>query len=159
MDKKPVVWIDMDGVLVDFSAHIDYVKRFHPEFVTGVLQGEFDHVHGIFRYAVPMPGAIEAVQVLKQHFDLYVATAAPWKNPESAGDKLCWLQHYFGNTFAKKVAITHCKHLLIGDYLIDDRLVNGAAQFQGQHIHFGATEEFKGWTEVTAYLLRQVVNK
>jgi 5'(3')-deoxyribonucleotidase len=120
--------------------------------VFNVAQNEFDNVHGIFRYAEPMSGAIEAVKELSKHFDLYIATAAPWKNPESAGDKLCWLQHHFGGLFAKKVAITHCKHMLIGDYLIDDRLVNGAAEFQGQHIHFG-TLTFPDWSSVLKHLL------
>jgi len=152
MSSKPIVWVDMDGVLVDFGGHIEHVKRTHPEFVRGVPQGEFDHVHGIFRYAQPMPGAIEAVELLKDRYDLYIATAAPWKNPESAGDKLCWLQHYFGHQFAKKVCITHCKHLLIGDYLIDDRLTNGAAEFRGKHIHFGQSE-FPNWLAVVNYLL------
>ena len=149
---KPIVWIDMDGVLVDFSSHITSLQEKYPAFVEGVAPDEFDNVHGIFRYCQPMPGAIEAVKALSKEFDLYIATAAPWKNPESTGDKLCWLQHYFGGQFAKKVAITHCKHMLRGDYLIDDRLTNGAKDFRGMHIHFGSSR-FPDWNAVTTFLL------
>jgi hypothetical protein len=55
------------------------------------------------------------------------------------------------------MAITHLKHLLIGDYLIDDRTANGAGEFgkltgSGEHIHFG-TQEFQNWESVLNYLL------
>ena len=40
----------------------------------------------------------------------------------------------------------------MGDYLIDDRTVNCAAQFKGEHIHFG-TEKFPNWKSVLEYLL------
>ena len=32
---------------------------------------------------------------------------------------------------------THRKDLLIGDYLIEDRLANGAKDFKGELINFG----------------------
>ena len=34
------------------------------------------------------------------------------------------------DVFYKKMVITHCKHLCKGDYLIDDRDKNGAAEFE-----------------------------
>ena len=39
----------------------------------------------------------------------------------------------------------------MGDYLIDDRLRNGAEKFNGEHIHFG-TEKFPDWNSVLKYL-------
>ena len=33
--------------------------------------------------------------------------------------------------------ITHRKDMLIGDFLIDDRLANGAANFNGKLLRFG----------------------
>ena len=41
-------------------------------------------------------------------------------------DKRYWLEYYFGEMFHKKLITTHRKDLLVGDYLIDDRLKNGA---------------------------------
>jgi 5'-nucleotidase len=49
--------------------------------------------------------------------------------------------------------LTHRKDLNIGDYLVDDRLRNGAGEFQGKLIHFG-TDEFPNW-EVTLKYLEQ----
>jgi 5'(3')-deoxyribonucleotidase len=55
--------------------------------------------------------------------------------------------------------ITHRKDLLIGDYLIDDRLANGAESFKGELIHFGKDYKtfepnpFPTWESVLKYLL------
>jgi len=40
---------------------------------------------------------------------------------------------------------------MIGDYLIDDRTVNGAGEFKGELIQFG-TEKFPNWEVVLDYL-------
>ena len=52
----------------------------------------------------------------------------------------------------KKIIMTHRKDMIYGDYLIDDRTANGAAQFKGEHIHFG-TSKFPDWASVVKYLL------
>ncbi|GEM_PF-4512743 len=39
-----------------------------------------------------------------------------------------------------------------GDYLIDDRIKNGAGNFAGEHIHFGQ-DGYETWNEVIQYLL------
>ena len=39
----------------------------------------------------------------------------------------------------------------MGDYLIDDRIANGAGDFKGTHIHFG-TAQFANWESVLNYL-------
>ena len=44
------------------------------------------------------------------------------------------------------------KNLNYGDYLIDDRLANGADLFKGEHIHFGS-DKFPNWESVCSYLL------
>jgi len=43
--------------------------------------------------------------------------------------------------------ITHRKDMLIGDYLIDDRLANGAGNFKGELLRFGWDYEKKKWNE------------
>jgi 5'(3')-deoxyribonucleotidase len=71
----------------------------------------------------PMPGAIEAVKILSEHFDLYVLSTAPWKNPSAWSDKARWIQKYFGDdkdsVFYKRLIITHHKNLNRGDFLIE----------------------------------------
>jgi len=130
--KKKIVYIDMDGVLVDFGKAIEDWFTNHPH-----LKERYetfpDHIQGLFRIAPPMKGAIEAVNKLHESgkYELFIATSAPWGNPQSNTDKRFWIEDYFGDIFHKKMFITHRKDLLMGDYLIDDRLKNGAGEFSG----------------------------
>ncbi len=73
-----------------------------------------------------------------------------WKVPESYMDKRIWIKDHFGDDFNKRLTLTHRKELSIGDFLIDDRLKNGAEKFTGKHIHFG-TELFPNWYSVLKY--------
>ena len=45
--------------------------------------------------------------------------------------------------------ITHRKDLLIGDYLIDDRLANGAKDFKGKLLRFGYDYEKKNMERIS----------
>jgi 5'(3')-deoxyribonucleotidase len=90
---------------------------------------------------------------------LYIATAAPWGNPSAAMDKRLWIVEHFGDLFVKKMAITHLKNMLIGDYLIDDRTKNGDGDFKGELIQFGWNYEeekfnpYPTWESVLQKLL------
>ena len=93
-------------------------------------------------------------------YDLFIATSAPWGNPQSLTDKRFWLEDYFGDLFHKKLFTTHRKDLLIGDYLIDDRLKNGAGDFKGKLLRFGfdwendnKPNDFPTWSSILDYLL------
>jgi len=116
--KKKIVYIDMDGVLVDFGKAIEDWFTNHPH-----LKERYktfpDHIQGLFRIAPPMKGAIEAVKKLHESgkYELMIATSAPWGNPQSNTDKRFWIEDYFGDIFHKKMFITHRKDLLMGDYL------------------------------------------
>ena len=142
----------MDGVLVDFGGHIETVMRENP-YLNEEYAGREDEIPNIFRHAPPIEGAIEAVRKLEESgkYELYIATAAPWGNPSAAMDKRLWIVEHFGELFVKRMAITHLKNMLIGDYLIDDRTKNGAGEFTGTHIHFG--NNGIGWNEVLEILL------
>ncbi len=142
----------MDGVLVDFGGHIETVMRENP-YLNEEYTGREDEIPNIFRHAPPIEGAIEAVRKLEESgkYELYIATAAPWGNPSAAMDKRLWIVEHFGELFKKKMAITHLKNMLIGDYLIDDRTKNGAGEFNGTHIHFG--QNGTDWNEVLRLLL------
>ncbi len=152
-NNKQVVWIDMDGVLVDFSKHVENTIS-NNTFLRESYKGRYDHIPGIFRNPPPIEGAIEAINKLVESgkYELYIATAAPWGNPMAAMDKRFWIEEHFGDLFYKKMAVTHLKNMLIGDYLIDDRTANGAGEFKGEHIHF-ATDSFPNWEAVLKRLL------
>lgn len=145
---KPILFIDMDNVLVDFPSAIPYI----PEDVKQEFEGHLDDIPSIFAKMKPMPDAIESVKMLLPFFDIYIASTAPWENPSAWSDKLNWIKKYFGEDLHKRLILTHHKNLLNGDFLIDDRLANGANEFNGFHIHFGHNE-FKDWDAVVHYLL------
>ena len=142
------LYIDMDNVLVDFPTGItrisdDLAKRY---------DGDLDEVPGIFALMDPMPGAIDAFEKLSKKYDTYILSTAPWENPSAWSDKLQWVKKHLGSPAYKRLILSHNKHLNAGDYLIDDRLANGAGQFKGEHIHFGK-EKFPDWNAVCAYLI------
>lgn len=149
---KQRLYIDMDGVIVDFESALRKVDNATLEQYKGIL----DEIPGLFDLMEPMPGAIEAVTELAKQFDTYILSTAPWLNPSSWTSKISWIHRYFGSEkdspLYKRVIISHNKHLLKGDYLIDDRLKNGASEFEGEHIHFG-TPQFPDWNKVLTYLI------
>lgn len=151
--KKPIIYIDMDGVLVDFESALTKVP---PEMLEKSA-GEYDNIPGVFALMEPMSVAIEAVDKLKEKYDLYVLSSSPWENLTALGDKLAWVKKYFGgeereNIFFRKVIFSSAKQLSRGDILIDDRLAKGASEFAGRHIHFGSTQ-FPDWQSVLDELL------
>ena len=150
--KKPIVYIDMDGVLADFKSALTKIS---PELIDEFV-GQHDNIPGIFSLMDPVPGAIEAVYALKDKYDLYILSSSPWENPTALGDKLAWVKKYFGgekdSLFYKKVIFSSAKHLSRGDILIDDRTANGAGDFEGEHILFGS-QDFPDWEAVLDRLL------
>ena len=143
---KPVVYIDMDGVLCDFD------KRHEKLMSKGINQFQaFNHTLA-FKDLDPIPGAIEAWHALQEKYDTYILSTAMWSNVEAWTDKRVWVQKFLGKSANKKLILSHNKGLLNGSYLIDDRIANGVADFEGEHIHFG-TEKFPTWKEVLDYLL------
>jgi 5'-nucleotidase len=146
--KKQIVYIDMDGVIVDFKREIDlyFQKDSNLEFI---YRENPDEIPGIFKNPQPIEGAIESILKLSQQgkYDLLIATSATWGNVESAMHKREWIERYFGDLFKKKMIITHRKDLLLGDYLIDDREANGAKDFKGELISFGWAYDKDEWNE------------
>ena len=142
------VFIDMDNVLVDFQSGLDQVS----DEVKAEYAGRLDEIPGLFAKMKPMPGAIEAVHELQKHYDLYILSTAPWKNPSAWSDKVAWVTKYLDDVFHKKMVITHRKDLCQGDYLIDDQGKNGTSEFAGEWIQFGSGQ-FPDWDSVLNYLL------
>ena len=142
------LYVDMDNVLVDFDGA---VKQLSDE-TRKEYEGRIEDVPGLFDMMKPMPGAIEAIDVLKDHFDMYILSTAPWNNPTAWSDKVKWVQKYFGEVFYKRLIISHHKDLCKGDFLIDDRVKNGAGEFEGELIQFGS-ERFPNWESVLRYLI------
>ena len=147
IEHKKRVYVDMDGVLVDFESGLAQVS----EDVKQEYEGRLDEIPGLFGLMKPMPGAIDAIHELQKHFDLFILSTAPWKNPSAWSDKVSWVTKYLDDVFHKRIVITHRKDLCQGDYLIDDRGKNGTSDFTGEWIEFGS-EKFPDWNSVLDYL-------
>ena len=145
---KKILYVDMDNVLVDFPSAFPYVGR---DLLEKYIDNK-DDIPGIFSLMEPLDGAIDAYQKLSTKFDTYILSTAPWDNPSAWSDKVIWVKKHLGGFAHKRLILSHHKDLNLGDYLIDDRLKNGAAEFKGEHIHFGR-EPFPDWQAVLAYLL------
>lgn len=149
---QKTLYLDMDGVLVDFQSAVDTLSPAQLQ----AYQGRLDEVPGLFARMLPMPGALEAVALLRPHFQLYALSTASWHNPTAWSDKLLWIQRYFGagpeGAFYKRLILSHQKQLNRGHFLVDDRDKNGAGAFAGELIRFGSAQ-FPDWPSVCAYLL------
>jgi 5'(3')-deoxyribonucleotidase len=146
--EKLVVYIDMDNVLVDFPSAIPLI----PKETLEKYDNHADNVPGIFSMMKPVEGAVEAYQFLSKHFDVYILSTAPWDNPSSWSDKLLWVKQYLGDAAYKRLILSHHKDLNRGDFLIDDRVKNGASNFEGTLIRFGS-EDFPDWETVLYYFI------
>lgn len=149
-NAKQTVFVDMDGVLVNFQSGIDKIS----DEDRLKFKDALDEVPGIFSLMEPHEGAIEGYEWLCENFDTYILSTAPWENPSAWIDKLLWVKKYLPTLAYKRLTLSHNKHLLKGDFLIDDRTANGAGEFKGKHVHFGPTghRDFGDWKAVIAYM-------
>ena len=142
---KPIVLIDLDGVICDFDKR---AKELEAQGVKG--QSLFKHPSA-YKDLEPIEGAIDAWHALQDKYETYILSTPPWSNPDAWAEKRMWVQQYLGDSAKKKLILCHNKGLVIGDYLIDDRIANGVADFKGEHIHF-ADPKFPGWRDVLIHL-------
>ncbi|GAA4319819.1 5' nucleotidase, NT5C type [Compostibacter hankyongensis] len=155
MNPKELLFVDMDGVLVDFYKG---VRSHHPGFdqYETAQQREttaaLSCIPGFFTGLEPVDGAVEAFRRLSEPYEVYVLSTPDWYGVNSWTEKRIWVEQHLGETAFKRLILTHNKGLFSGRALIDDRIRNGVEHFRGEHIHFGTTA-FPDWTAVLNYLL------
>ena len=140
---KNILCIDMDNVLVDFRSAFAHVSND----LLDKYADDKDDFPGIFSLIQPLDGSIQAYEKLSQKYDTYILSTAPWDNPSAWGDKLIWVKKHLRSSAHKRLILSHNKNWNVGDYLIDDRTENGAADFKGEHIHFGQPK-FPNWRSI-----------
>lgn len=155
---KPILYVDMDGTLVDWQSGQQRLTDLEKLQYDGYL----DEIPGLFSRMDPMPGGVDALYRLSKLFDVYILSTAPWLNDSAPSDKLRWIQQYFGkdkdSLFFKKLILSHHKELNKGAVLIDDRPhKNGTDNFEGTIIHFGS-EQYPDWPTVVEKLEKWAEN-
>ncbi|HET7675667.1 MAG TPA: hypothetical protein VFL54_09120 [Gammaproteobacteria bacterium] len=106
------VFVDMDGVIVDFEC-----------FAAGRPGDLVKKLPGAYLQMQPIPGAIEAVRsLIGMGYEVWIATKPPTGVPFAYADKAAWILEHLPE-LKRRIIMTHDKGLLgdAGDYLIDDR--------------------------------------
>ena len=151
---KELLFFDLDGVLADFDGSLKEITRLNidsPDWHAAADKA--CDTEGFFENMKPIPGGIEAFKILSEFYDCHILSTSPWDSEFSCSEKKKWVKKHLGEYAYKKLTLTHHKELLSGRALIDDRTKNGAAEFKGEHIHFG-TEKFPDWNSVINYLIK-----
>lgn len=165
--KKKILYVDMDDTICSFSKAI---LKLDPSIVTlcykapnykerseKVVKAMMANPR-LFLDLEPLPGSIEAVTRLFEHYDVLFLSTPMWDIPESFMDKRLWIEKYFGSLATNRLILSQRKNLNLGDYLVDDRTWNGAGEFLGEHIHFGHSK-FLTWIEVEEFLMKNKISK
>jgi len=147
---KKIIYIDMDDVLCDF---LEAYKKARKEFP----QVEFPQgKYGFWLNLKPIKGAIEAVNILKENFDVYILSAPSEYNPLSYTEKRVWIENHLGKNMVNRLILSSHKNLNKGDFLIDDYTEGkGQDKFEGELINFGS-EKFPDWEVVLKYLKNKI---
>jgi 5'-nucleotidase len=151
MKSNQIILIDMDGVIVDYMSHLLSVlkQRFYfqkgidPKLLTTRYRDincpmlddmftcpktrkyieETAYTPGMFANPLPIPGAVEAVSFLSEHFNIrfcskpfsgYVDGDHGWS------EKVTWIRKHFGKEWVDRIILTRDKTLIHGAILIDD---------------------------------------
>jgi len=113
-NRAPRIFIDMDGVIVDFEKEMK---------VRGMPGEEMKLIPGIYANLDPIPGAINGVfTLLNWGYEVWIATKPPTSITSAYADKAAWVIKHLPE-LKRNIIITHDKGLLgtANDYLIDDR--------------------------------------
>jgi 5'(3')-deoxyribonucleotidase len=137
------VFIDMDGVIVDFDS---YREKF------GASGDEIKRRPGAYLAMESYPEAIGAVRsVIGMGYEVWIATKPPTGIAFAYADKAAWVLNHLPE-LKRRIIITHDKGLLgdAGDFLIDDRPHKANCEaFKGQLLRF---TDGRGWPHMLSLL-------
>lgn len=138
---KRRVFLDMDGVIVDFDSFKDSL---------GLTGDEVKKIPGAYLKMKAFPEALQSIKILiGAGYDVWLATKPPTGVSHAYSDKAEWV---FQNLpeLKRKLIITHDKGLLGGedDFLVDDRPHKANCdKFRGTLIPFTNGETWAGVIE------------
>ena len=147
---KKTVYVSMNDTLMGFRGKSEQIS----DDLRIEYKGRYDEIPNLVSYLQPLPGATEAMKLLKQCglFDVYIFSASAWKNPTTWSDKVEWVDRHLDKYYRERLILSHHKELLKGDYIIDNHGKHGTNLFDGEWIRFGSPD-FPDWESVVTYLL------
>jgi len=155
--EQDTIYIDQDGVLADFERGA--IEHLGDSLLPIGHPGRHDqisdcqHIPGFYRKLHPIPGAIEAFHLLREHYEVYILTAHSWDSPMSMVEKQEWLIEHLGEEHVyKRIMFSHAKNKMIGRALIDDRGKYGSDKFIGEWIHYGSPK-YSSWNPILKKLV------
>jgi 5'-nucleotidase len=149
--NKSIILIDMDGVIVDYISNLISVVRegFHEGLDPKLLEISYEdltiepieelfdyckktkqhiennlHIPGMFENPKPISGAVDAVKILAEHFEVFICSSPfPGELDSDHGwsEKVSWIRKYLGKEWIDKLILTRDKTLVHGEILIDDK--------------------------------------
>ena len=155
---KPVVLVDMDGVLADFDgATHAYLQANHPEVPIQPRRHFYyrddyaDPAHievlntlhaseGFFLNLPPIDGAIQGWRQIEElGYEPRICSSPLRINKWCESEKLLWIEQYLGSKALSSAIIDSNKELYDGIALIDDRpAIKNATHASWEHIVFTA---------------------
>ena len=107
----PIIYIDMDDVLCDYSSKIVEENNKSPETLYP------QSVPGFFRGLKPIEGAIDALKQLRSRkdIDVYILTAPSTKNPLSYTEKRLWVEDKLGYEMTTNLIM--CRHKVVQSHV------------------------------------------
>jgi 5'-nucleotidase len=169
----------MDGVMADIESHLldwyesAYGIRIPREELKGKSEADafpdkqavwrFVTTPGFFRTVPVMPGAVESIRMLMEHFEVYIVSAA-MEFPLSLSEKYEWLQEHFPFIHWRNIIFCGDKSVIDTDFMIDDHCKNldyckgKAIMFHAfYNVHHNHHTRARNWQEVMALLQAEMV--
>jgi 5'-nucleotidase len=177
---KKSIAIDMDGVMADIETHLlnwyenAYGIRIPREQLKGESEADafpdkqaiwrFVKTPGFFRTVPVMPGAVESIRTLMDHFEVYIVSAA-MEFPLSLTEKYEWLQEHFPFISWRNIIFCGDKSVIDTDFMIDDHCKNldyckgKPIMFHAFHnAHHNHHTRARNWKEVMTLLTAEMAS-
>lgn len=114
---------EQDGIEVDCTAETQ-AHRFATDHIVDLAHRararNMIDTPGWFRELPVVEGAVEGLNLLAEHADVWICTKPLEANETCRDDKAWWIRHHFGKEWARRLIITPDKSMIQGDVLLDD---------------------------------------
>jgi len=147
------IYIDMDNTICDYIKKRNQIKEALPSVIWPQSLPKF------FLDMEPVENAIETVNWLRKHHDVFILSAPSSRNPDSYTEKFLWIEKWFDYDLAEKLILSNYKDFLIGDILIDDhRDGKGQDRFNGELILYGSLK-YPTWDKIKIEFEKGIKNE